>query len=307
MNILTEIINLLTDNSNQITSSLLKIKVLASRLRNENLLNWIEKELSGYNSKDQLPEYRIYGCILVGSYINGRAKATNHVLSTTGLPDFIKEYLDKFKFYESISVLESYIKEGNSLKAAVPSDVLDVITHNYQESGNPYISVFAAHKQVGVGAVEQAISEIRNKTLDLMLKLEEEFGMEININDLISKKEKVNNIINNTMNQTIINEGDGNVINTGNESTVEVNVKIEKFNFENLAKELIKNNVKDEDINELKEVIKEEPNRGKKLFGSKVNKWIQKMTSKALAGSWDIGVSKAASLLSNLLNQYYGM
>ncbi|MCL6102786.1 MAG: hypothetical protein M1292_09895 [Bacteroidetes bacterium] len=308
MNILTEIIDQLIDSKNSITDSLLKVKVLASRLKNKTLYNWVDRELSGYESLDQVPEYRITGCILIGNIMNGNWQLKNQVIATIDLPDFIKRHVEIIKFNQAISVLERYLIENqNPLSYAIPAETLGYLTENYQRMGNPYATVYSARKQVDLGVIQHAISEVRNKALDLLLKLEEEFGVEIELQELIKKKTHVNEIINNIMKQTIITKGDGNVINTGSENTIKIKVRIENQNFEELSKALRENHVQENEIETLKQIIGEEPDYNKKLFGPKVNNWIQKMTNKALNGTWQVGIGAAGTILAELLKQYYGM
>jgi len=308
MNILTEIIKQLIDKSIDLTDSLLKIKVLASRLKNQTLYNWIDKELSGYNSEDILPKYRKTECILIGNFINGPMNMTNQILATNGLPSFIRDQVEKIEFYQPISVLERYITENNNpLAYAISAEIYGYLTENYKKMGNPYISVYSARKEVDLGIIQKAISEVRNKTLDLLLKLEEEFGIEIDLKELIRKKNQANEIINNTINQTIINKGDGNIINTGNKNSISNKIHIQKSNFEELKNALLKNQISEKEISELDKIIGEKPDFANKLFGPKVNNWIQRMTNKALNGTWKIGIGTAAKLLAELLKQYYGM
>lgn len=109
------------------------------------------------------------------------------------------------------------------------------------------------------------------------------------------------------MKQIIINNSEGNVINTGNENAIKNNFKIGKSKFEELSKALRDNYVSEEEIEELRVSIEEEPNYERKLFGTKVNDWIQKMTTKALNGTWQVSIGAAGTLLAELLKQYYGM
>jgi hypothetical protein len=308
MNILTEIINQLIDSNNSLTDSLLKIKVLASRLGNKPLYNWVDKEISGYKPEDKIPEYRITGCVLVGNVMNGNWHLKNQIMPTLKLPDFVKEHIDKIEFEQGISALERYIKENeNPLAYAIPSEILPYLTELYVNMGNHYASVYYARKQVDLGVVQEIITEIRNKTLDLLLKLEEEFGVEIELDELMKKKDQVNQMINNTMNHIVITNSDGNVVTTGSKNLITATIKIEKANFEELKKVLNDHHVLEEDIQELHAVIDEQPNYEKKLFGPKVNTWIQKMTNKALNGTWQVGIGTAGTLLAELLMKYYGM
>ena len=310
MKILTDLANLLTENEKSITTSLLKIKVLASRLKNDNLYKWINKELSGYQTKGELPEYRISGCILMGDFQNGRLLARKQTLATLDLPEFVKEFVSNVEFYQSISVLESYLKTkgSKSLKYPVPNEMLGVLSANYHKMGNHDLTIINAHKEVGIGAVEQILAEVRNFALDMILKLEDEFGYQIDLEELIQNKQQVNNIIQNVMRQTnITNTGDGNVVNTGNNSTLNIDITVKKNNFDSVREQLLKNNLEEIDIDSLKKVISEKPDFDKEVFGPKVNNWIQKMTGKALAGTWNIGIGASSGILVEIIKQYYGM
>ena len=64
MKLIGDIINELVDSDKSIASPLLKTKVLASRLKNNDLLTWVNSELSGYIN--DVPNYRIFGCSITG-------------------------------------------------------------------------------------------------------------------------------------------------------------------------------------------------------------------------------------------------
>ena len=66
MKLIHEIINELIDTDKSISSPLLKTKVLASRLQNDVLLNWVSYELKGYHTGGDLPDYRKYSGNITG-------------------------------------------------------------------------------------------------------------------------------------------------------------------------------------------------------------------------------------------------
>ncbi|WP_439490428.1 hypothetical protein [Algoriphagus sp.] len=310
MNVLTEIINLLTDNDSSLTNALLKIKVFSMRVRNSSLTTWIDKELYGYQSEDDLPNYRKGGCNLIGNYINGRWKAEKQILATMNLPDFVRESVEQMTFYQSLSVLESYLEDDKmrTISVSIPAEVIEILNDTYQNMGNPYLTVYSAYKQVHIGAVEQIIAEVRNRTLDLILKLEQEFGFDIDMHGLMEKKSDVNYVIQNIMNKiTINNDGDGNIINTGNDNDITSKININKSDFDSLKENLVEHHVDYEDIIGLEQIIAEEPDREKESFGPKVNNWMKKMLDKSINGTWQVGIATAGALLNEMLKQYYGM
>ncbi|QNF33097.1 hypothetical protein HUW51_10285 [Adhaeribacter swui] len=109
------------------------------------------------------------------------------------------------------------------------------------------------------------------------------------------------------LNNKIHNQGDGNFINTGNNSSINNKVNIEKNNFDVLRKLLAENHLASFDIDELQNIIDEQPDAERRLFGPKVNSWIQKMLNKSLDGSWQVGIGTAGTLLAEALTKYYGI
>lgn len=125
---------------------------------------------------------------------------------------------------------------------------------------------------------------------------------------LLDTIEKENRKITTVLNQTITVTGDGNVLNTGDYSTITAKINVYKGNKEILQKSLIENGVSKEDISELLKIIDTEvPNEKTLTFGSKVNIWLSKMFAKALDGSWEIGIATAGGILAEVIQRYYGM
>jgi hypothetical protein len=109
------------------------------------------------------------------------------------------------------------------------------------------------------------------------------------------------------MNNTVINNnGDGNILNTGDKAKIDAKITIKKGDKENLKKKLLKEGLATEDVFELATIIdEEEPIDGK--FGNKVNGWVTKMLGKTLDGSWQIGIGAAGSMLADIIAKYYGI
>jgi hypothetical protein len=307
MKLIEDIINELVDTSVSITSPLLKTKVLANRLGNHNLSTWVNRELTGYTGEDSLPEYRIFSCQFVGSYIAGNMKHDNHPIPTNGLDKEIQEGLRNLYLRQSISSLEKHIlnQKNGYLEHEMSAEMVALVQINWQKMGNPFLRLLNCRKAVSITAVDEIISSVRNKLLDFSLKIDEEFG---NISEIESLKEKTKEITR-IMNQTIINtNGDGNFVNTGNDSHIETKITINKYDQQSLKKYLKQIGIVDNDVEDLCEIIDtEKPDEQSMTFGSKVNNWIQKMIGKSLDGSWQVGIGAAGNLLADIIQQYYGL
>ncbi len=58
MNATDQIIEELTNPSKSLAAPILKTKVLASRIKNQEIIDWADKEMAGYRDRDdQLPDY----------------------------------------------------------------------------------------------------------------------------------------------------------------------------------------------------------------------------------------------------------
>ncbi|GAQ15729.1 abort lactococcal phage infection AbiTii [Myroides odoratimimus] len=141
--------------------------------------------------------------------------------------------------------------------------------------------------------------------------------MAVNLLDMSNIAERLEDFIGKTKVTMVENKNLGGITNTsfGNNATIIVgdnnqvkNVQIRQGNFKELEDLLVKNNVSQEDISELKEIIEnEQPNLDNKVLGDKANGWIAKMVKKCLDGSWAIGIGAAGKLLADGIKAYYGM
>jgi hypothetical protein len=295
----------LSDINISLTSPLLKTKLLASRLKNQNLLFWVNKELGGYDNISELPIYRIYSVNLIGTYRYGTSQYNDQPIPTIGLNENYVELLTQMHFTQSVESLE-FLKSSNksgNLEQTFPSEITGIVQENFRKLGNPKLQLIYCKKSISISAVNETLAIIRNKLLDFMLQIDSEFGNITELNDLKTK----NNEISTIMNQTIINNsGDGIILNTGDNVTIKSSIIINKGNKEELVKYLKSIGVTQDDADELITIIdSEKPNIENKTFGKNVNHWIEKMLGKVLNGSWQIAIGAAGNLLSEAIKLYY--
>ncbi len=94
------------------------------------------------------------------------------------------------------------------------------------------------------------------------------------------------------------------------QSTVLQNLQmtVNKGDFDSLRKFLQSHGIEDEDIEELQKAIEADPQPKKReSFGARVGEWLGKMTAKAAQGIGQIPFGTAGSLLANAIWNYYGM
>ena len=308
MALLSDIINELVDSNQSLEAPLLKTKVLASRLKNTALLDWVDKELSGYPLKEELPDYRVYAAHLEMDYILGFNQLNNQLVPIQMLTDRVGEILQNADFSQSVAMLEtSYLaNKSGTLQIPLPSALTALVQNSIQSTNrhNSRIQILSIRKSVPATILTQVLASIRKRLLDFMLKLEEEFGEEVDITSLREKNPQITTIVNTTINNT----GHGNVTNTGDNATVNAHINIQQGNFRSLSDALRANRVVEADIVELEEIIQSDlVDQEAEKFGPRVNQWIQKMMGKALDGTWQVGIGVAGGLLVELIKAYYGI
>ncbi len=301
MKLISDIINDLVDDQLSLSVALNKTKILATRIGNYNLLNWVNNELKGYPDKDSLPNYRKTHGTIIGDFINGRQQVSNYPIPLPQFGDGMDEELREFCLLDSAATLELFSKnESPNLVFRFPEGVKNSLEDILRNSNGPYFQLLNIGVTVPIHFASQALSATKDKLLEFMLEIEKEFGLETEISDLKNNNAKINYIMNNT----ITNNGDGNIVNTGSHSSITASIDIVKGNKEKLAKTLKDNGVENEDITELLTVIDAEQLEGDG-FGVKVNTWIKKMLSKSLDGTWQVGIGAAGSLLAEVIKAYY--
>ncbi|MBS7565589.1 hypothetical protein KHS38_14345 [Mucilaginibacter sp. Bleaf8] len=306
MQLLETIINELTDTNLSLTSPLLKTKLLASRIKNEELLYWVNNELNGYTKKEDLPEYRTTTGNLIGDYINGNMHISNHILPIPSFDDDFDNQLRRFDFFEGVEPLEKLSDSAKDLLVQPFNNgqvkiIQKLLYKHSNHAGN--FSLLSAGISVTSSVLKTTLNAIRNKLLDFMISLESEFGVELNIETLQSNTKKVTHIMHTTINNT----GDGNVINTGSNVSIDNNIHIKKDNKDTLKETLKENKVSDDDLSDLMQIIDTERPTSDTNFGENVNRWIHNMMGKALDGTWKVGLSAAGGILAKAISHYYGI
>jgi hypothetical protein len=224
MHLIEIILNDLMDNNISLTVPLSKTKVLATRIKNEDLLSWVNKELGGYGPDDDVPTYRITKGNLKGDFVFGNNIGTNVPIGLDMTSERNRQ-VHNAHFKESISQLENLSKSKSPLlKYEFYSDVTRSIERLLQGVNGPHFQLFSAWLAVSTGFATEILSSVHNSLLTFILALETEFGLEVEINTLKSHNEFITNYVI----TTIHNNGDGNVTNTGSDNHIEAKIAIKK-------------------------------------------------------------------------------
>jgi hypothetical protein len=167
--------------------------------------------------------------------------------------------------------------------------------------GNPYFQILDARKVFSASSPSQIISYVRSTLLDFILKLDDEFGSTIDINEL----KKHNDIIKTILYQTIITTGDGNILNTGDNSNITASIHINSGNVHELQEALRRNLMSEEDIKEIVHLVEFHTLDEQGNYSEPIKIWIKSLLAKAVDGTWQIGIGAAGSILADVLQKFY--
>jgi hypothetical protein len=310
MKLIEDIINDLIDESKPVYVTLLKTKVLATRINNKALLDWVNYELNGYPTDDLLPEYRRnIGCLIKGTYLVGYTKYIDQPIPTDRIKERFGVDITTINFSHSIAALEQMTSGAENGTLMIPfsaelTGYLEANWKTFDKEMGPYLNVVNAKRVFPSAAVKDIAFQVRHRLLEFMLEIDKQYGSLTEIKDLTNKNKEITQI----MAKTIINtSGDGNIINTGNNNEIKAKINIKKSDKKQLEEFLKENGLPQEDIQELTQIIdNDNHNLPAKGFGTKTKTWIQKMIGKALDGTWQIGIGAAGELLAAAIGHYLG-
>jgi hypothetical protein len=210
MSLLRQIQDAAIDSSVGLPTLLRKCKVLAARLGSEEFKRWIEYELSGYLSKDQLPDYRILRVNSKGHFSGAYGSGLRNAdIPLYCVPEDLREVLGHCYLTTSVAAMESLVSgnyEGHFNEPWDPDLVVYLGSDIYQ-----YMNCMQAWKIIPKGAVVAALDAVRTRVLNFVLEIEAEnpSAGEAALNSNPLPMEKVSQIFNTYITGTVQNLAPG--------------------------------------------------------------------------------------------------
>lgn len=304
MSLLRDIQNAAVDKNTEVSTLLRQCKILAARLGNDAFKRWVDNELNGYKSKDELPEYRI---LTVNSYghFSGPVGSglKNAPIPLTCIP---KEFRENMRHSYLMSPISSYaaLIEGKDRSNAQEPWPADFVAH-FGSDIYEDMSCLAAWKVIPRNALVALIDTVKTRILSFALEIEGEApdAGEAPPNTIPVPQEKVTQVFN-----TFISGNVQNVATGSSHFSQSGDFSIAQGDFNSLKKYLTSKGIKNDDIDELKLALEEDASEGQVVsFGNKVTAWMAKMLRKAATGAWEVTTEVAGSVIGKALSKYYGL
>jgi predicted DNA-binding protein len=254
---------------------LTRAKLIAHKLTNNQLKEWISKEVNGYSEEnDELPDYRKIPCDIYAELFVPFGGGTRTIpFEVTNLKKTSNINLEIMNVTQSISTLYESVNnsEGPYGVENLPQGVVSMFRKNIGEN-----QLVGVNRRVQFSQLRHIIDITKNKLIDTLLELDSAFpNMEDDFKLTEETKEIAKTIINNNIYGQFANSNIGLGDNTSQSISTVINKKIEKT-----INELKELGIPEDDLNELKTMVEKESN--KPTFGKKLINWAAKVSSKAI-------------------------
>ncbi len=287
------------DSKSDVASLLRKCQILAARLRNDSLKDWIRCELNGYPNVMDLPEYRVVPCQSFGNFFGLGKTLNNAPIPEMCVPEQIREALFTFRFSQGVGYLQNLLVGTKGMvTASWPADLIALLSQKVYGG----MGMLDAHMECSSGSVVKILETIRNRILDFILALEDDCP---DAGDAIGSAKLDSQKIDQMVTHNIF-KGVGNVaLQCGTVSQNNM-VNIEKGNWELLEKLLQGIKIDEVQIRELKDILQRDPPKSKTDFGARFSGWLGSICAKAASGLYTVPYEAISGVITTAICKYIG-
>jgi len=180
--LIDEIIGSVENNSTKLSVALKKCKRIFKRIKNQEFEDFVNREIEGNFTDDNIPDYRTKNAEPIGVFQNRFNGITNHVpLNYTSLID--QANLDPDTIYKrplpfSIPEIEDYLDktELKELMIGYTQGQLDLIKPFLETDANNGWDIKTAYFKFSYSTFSQIIAVTQNQLIEYLLKIEKDLN-----------------------------------------------------------------------------------------------------------------------------------
>ena len=167
-----DLINDLTYDKITLTQALMRAKLIAFEINNEDFKNWINNELNGYSNITKLPDYRIIPCDIF-AVIEGYGARKTVPMDLTKLDKDLGGKIYKMESKQSIATIEETLKiqgEDNYGYEDFPQQMVKLLR---EMTDNQFI--VNVKRRIQLSQASQILNLTKQKLIDTLLELNSTF------------------------------------------------------------------------------------------------------------------------------------
>ncbi|CDX16441.1 conserved hypothetical protein [Mesorhizobium sp. ORS 3324] len=301
ISILHEIQAALLSDDADLSSTLLKLRFLASRLGSEPLEDWVKYETSGYPPEVDVPEYRIVAVTYRGTWSGPLGRMIqNAPIPPHAIEQFAGESWTSHKVRESIAGVEELAK----------SETLGINASNLilllQGNVYPGWACNAVSGQISPVAMKEIKQAVRSRVLELTIELEKRVpeAAAVTLTKPIPPDAASEAAVTQIFNQTIL----GNVTHITATDGAQITLSITAGDIGSMTNALVEAGLPQQAAKEFSEIVAAEPPKSlDKPLGNKALAWIKKNGPKAASGAWKVGSDVLTDVLTEAALKFAGL
>lgn len=279
-------------------------KLLAARISHQELAEWVDRELNGYPSIKDLPDYRVVRVDSYGSFIGSFSRAGKLQIPVSVLPDEIQEQYRNAYMGSSISAYTALLSGEKSGSVQEPWPVALAVHHASKLT--PDMQCVSAWKEIPIGAIVRLMDSVKTRVLGFAIDLEREAPdageLPIGSQPPLSA-EKMTQIFN-----TNISGNVGNVANASSTFSQSATITVEPGNWPSLQARLLELGLTSVDTEGLKLDLERALATGNPEEKTKTaSTWIGRLAGKAATGAAGVGIEVAATGIAKAIAAYFGL
>ena len=168
----SKIIKDIVNGTAEIETSLNRLYLLATDIKDETIMEWAEKELQGYSQDEDIPDYRkIRSLVFRFSGISGNFQVKNIALQPELLGTNIIDMVSKIDVRDSVSTIMHFAENKNDLERDLGFLVGEVFKNSHGT-----IKATTISQIITPSMYNEIVSCIKQKIIREFIQLEKEYG-----------------------------------------------------------------------------------------------------------------------------------
>lgn len=285
---------------------MLKVRLLAAKLGSQLLADWVKHESEGYPEGAPVPDYRVipvtYTATFSGPYGSG--------INNAPIPSALVERLagrqwTRYEMRQSVAAVDQLLASLEKGEGALTIDASDLI-FRLQGKVYPGYSCIAASGSVPASALAELKHSVQSRVLELTIELEKSIPEATSI--AIGQSARASTASSGEATQIAQQIIYGNVTSISASGEARVSIGIQAGDIDGVVRYLSGKGISDEDAKEFAAIVaSEEPESSDEPLGKKARAWLVDNLKKAVAGTWNVGVTVATDVLKEAALKYYGL
>ncbi|MDG4890926.1 hypothetical protein [Mesorhizobium sp. WSM4887] len=301
ISILREIQAAVLSDEADLSTIMLKLRFLASRLGSEQLEDWVKYETEGYPRDIEVPPYRIVHVTFKGTWSGPFGGGIQNAPIPSHLIDkYAGKNWTRRQVRESVAGVEELAK---SEELGIDASNLILLLQGKVYADWACVSVSGEVSPIAMKEIRQAV---RSRVLELTLELEKRVPLagEVSLMKAIPKGPENGAAVTQIFNQTVY----GNVTHVTAMDGAQVTLSIMAGDVGSMTTALVEAGLPQEAAKEFSEIVAAEPPKSvDKPLGNKALAWIKKNGPKAASGAWKVGSDVLTEVLTEAAMKFAGL